>query len=249
MKGTILAIVLLMSGIFAGAFALADDTSTATVENVEDTAVTGVTSGDVTTATQDIKDPKGHKKIGFVKVIRGTGWIENGQDGTLITGFWASQKFAKTNDNSNKTVVAKHLGMIRIDGVGNYKLVKVNETETTEDKVSFYLIALGKKDYQSDTTSVDISSASANSVGILTLTRDKNLKNLNTWQGSITLNEGKYAGTWNVVLGTSSKVMNPQKMMKSDEGKRNIATGENSNTTTTEKPKVGFFKRVQFWKK
>lgn len=244
MKGTILVMALLISSIFAGMFVLADETST-TIENVEDAAVEGISSTDIGSAVQDIKEPQNHKRVGFVKITRGNGWIENGQEGTLINGFWVVQRFAKIDSASNKTVIARGFGKLHIDRGGNYKLIRTNENDVSENEttVSFNLIPLGNK-YEST------EEATANSVGHLVLTRELDLKRLKIWKGTLTLNSGKLAGSWNVELATDSKVINHQKVAGAKAGRQgNAAATGNENVTGTEKPKKGFWDKVQFWKK
>ncbi|MEK6757761.1 MAG: hypothetical protein AABX88_01405 [Nanoarchaeota archaeon] len=244
MKETILVMALLISSIFAGMFVLADETST-TIENIDDAAVAGVSSTDIGSAVQDIKELQKHKRVGFVKITRGNGWIENGQEGTLINGFWVAQRFAKIDNASNKTAIVKGFGKLHVDKGGNYKLVIANENDVSENetKVSFNLIPLGDE-YEST------EEATGSSVGQIVLTRELGLKGLKTWKGTLTLNDGRLAGSWNVVLATDSKTINHQKVAKIKADRQgNADATRNDSVAGTEPPKRGFWQKVQFWKK
>lgn len=225
MKSTILMISLLMIGVFAVSFALADKDTSASLDAEEiasDTVV--ISSSEIEKTIDEIKEPKDHKRIGFVKFWRGQGWIVNGEKGRLISGFWAVKKFAKITDSIETDVekdkIVKTLGRLHIAGFGNYKLEKINDDSSTEDsrRISFNVIPI----------------YSDNPRGKLVLNKEQEYNGLITWNGELSIINGTTENVWDVKFATNVKTMKPKKVAAIINEKR-IA-------------KISFWKRLQFWK-
>ncbi len=208
-----------------------DDDDDEDAADIEDIAVESVESEDVKETLDDLETPKNYNKMGFVKVWVANGWLENGEKGTLVNGFWAVQNFVKINKNTNETEV-KHvraLGVLHIAGYGNFKLARVKDSSDDNNTVSFYLVSnRDSKQYESEETLSD------NSIGTLVLTKEAEYGNLVTWNGKLTLDEGKNAGTYDVELGTNVKTMKP---------KQAAAVAD-----ATKAARKTFWQRMQFWK-
>lgn len=226
MKGTILIIGLLMAGIFAGAFALAEtedvvsssggggsgvmDNSAIDVSEIE---TTEIETDEVTELLQEVEAVPGFKRVGFAKTWRGHGWINNDDEGHLISGFWASQRFAKINTADKEVEEVKTIrafGRLRIAGFGVYRLIRAPTTEEIEsaNSVSFYVIPMNKKVYAEE------SELARDSVGKLVLTKKQGLKGLTIWDGKLNFESGNLQGSWEVELGTDVHVVRPAQIKK-----------------------------------
>ena len=241
MKNAILVVILLMASIFAGAFALAGAENAVTsssgagaggssVSVKSNTAmnIAGAEEGtisiseidatktekeDIEASLQEVGEVKGYKKTGFAKVWRGHGWISDNEKGYLISGFWASQKFAK-NDVSNKEIkdmkTIRSYGILRIVKNKVYRLIMAQTTEEIENanSVSFYVIPLNKKKYLKE------SDLSKDAIGKLVLNKKEQFKGLATWCGTLSFEEGNLKGSWDVELGTEMNVIKPEQAKK-----------------------------------
>lgn len=251
MKGTILIIGLLMAGIFAGVFTLAetenvvsssggggsavpvssssgggaggsavsvssDSTTSATNDLAIDASeieTTEIETDEVEELLEEVEAVKGFKRVGFAKTWRGHGWISNDDEGHLISGFWASQKFAKIN-TANKEVegikTIRAFGRLRIAGAGVYRLIRAPTTEEIENvnSVSFYVISMNKKVYAEESELI------RDSVGKLVLKRREELKGLTIWDGTLSFESGILQGSWDVELGTDVHVVRPAQIKK-----------------------------------
>lgn len=260
MKSTIIIALLLISSIFTGALVAAEDTSLIDTE-VEDSElietssieaseieITDTDSEDVEEIIKDVGTLGEHKKIGFVVVRKGNGWIENGEDGRLINLFWASQKFLKENKNevseeiSDTNNFIKTRGSIHIAGAGNYALIPIkdsNEEDSDENNntISFYLIPL-KKDLFSEHPSIedliDIS------VGTLVLEVEEEYNKLTVLTGKLNLEKGDAQEEWEVNLATDVKRVKP---IVSAATKVSATTKDAKDVT-----KKTFWQKMQFWK-
>ncbi len=248
MKSAILMTTLLVVSIFAGVFVLAEtenvvsssggggsavaiqsNTAGLTEIQSEDVAVSisqiepiEIQSEDVEVSLQEVESIKGHKRIGFAKVWRGHGWIDNNKDGYLITGFWASQKFAKidvSNKEIDKVKTIRTFGILRIVKDKTYRLIRAPTTEEIENvnSVSFYVIPINEigDAHESHTIQYeDEDILKRDSVGKLVLTRKEKFKGLTTWSGTLSFEKGNLVGSWNVELGTDINVIKPVQVKK-----------------------------------
>ena len=212
-----------MISLFAFSFALADEDTSASVDAEEIASDTIINSSEIEKTIDEIKEPKDHKRIGFVKFWRGQGWIVNGEKGRLINGFWAVKKFAKitsTETDVEKDKVVKTLGRLNIAGFGNYKLEKINDDSSTENsgRISFNVIPIH----------------SDNPRGKLVLNKEQEYRGLTTWTGELSVINGTTENVWDVKFATNVKTMKPKKVAAIIDAKR-VA-------------KISFWKRLQFWK-
>jgi hypothetical protein len=223
MKSLTLAIaLLLLVGTFATAFVLAEEaTEVSQLESVE------ATTSEIQEVTSEVAEQtQNFKRVGFTDIWRGNGWATNEEKGSLIYGFWAHQAYSKNGETD-----VKHLtfGKLKIAKVGSYRLVKTAQTDVT-DSFEFYLIPLGTK--------ITKDTAGANSVGTLSLNKDKEYTNLVTWSGTLQLNSGENQGSYEVKLGTIKNTVRPV-VAKAAAGAIQDAK---------QAGKVSFWKRMQFWR-
>lgn len=227
MKIVYLMMGLLFCSIFAGSFVMADkdgavDSSELETEKIE--------SSEIQEVIKDVEILEDHKKIGFVTMRRGNGWIENSEEGKLIDGFWAVQKFVEvdTEDTEVKEInVVRARGILRIAGVGAYTLIRVSEDTEDSETISFYLIPRSNK-YSDKEESIK------NSVGKLSLTKKVEYNGLIVWNGELSLDEGNAQGTWNVEIATDVKRVKP----------KNVVAIQNMGKDG----KAPFWRRIQFWR-
>jgi hypothetical protein len=234
MKSVILMTTLLMIGIFAGVFVLAGTENAVsssggsgargsailTKVESENMAVSvsqikpiEIETEDVEVSLQEVEAVKGYKKIGFAKVWRGNGWIDNNQEGYLITGFWASQKFAKVNISNKEIANVKTIrtfGTLRIAKDQTYRLIRAPTTEEIENtkSVRFYVVLLNKKKY------LEEADLARDAVGKLILDKKEKFKGLTTWDGTLSFKKGNLAGSWDVKLGTNVNAIQPAQVRK-----------------------------------
>lgn len=231
MKRIVLVITLLLvAGIFATTFVLAEEnTNTDVSQNVSQIETTEVTNQEMQETTSEIAEQTvKFKRIGFTEIWRGSGWITNDNNGYLISGFWAHQAYTKQNASD-----VKHLsyGRLHIAKVGNYRLVKTVQSEIAEN-IEFYLVPIGIK-------IKSVEEAQTNSVGTLSLTKISEYSNLVRWDGTLELKSGSAQGTYNVELGTVKYNVRPIV----------AAAAAGAIKDARQAGKISFWKRVQFWKR
>lgn len=172
-----------------------------------------VTEEEIEEAIREMDEAHRYKRLGFTKIWKGQGWIENEEEGYLIDGFWlvhgvatitADSETAESNQNKFWA-----MGRLKIGNTGMYKLIKVSETadiaesiETT-GSVTFQVVPLTAK-----ITTVD--SVESESIGTLVLTKQNQYDELTTWNGRLTFESGKFRGNWDVELGTNIRVVRTQ---------------------------------------
>ena len=236
MKNVILVVTLLMASIFAGAFVLAEtenivsssggaggsaklievesENVAVSISNLEPTEIE---TEDIEVSLQKVEAVEVYKRIGFAKVWRGNGWIDNNQEGYqegyLISGFWASQKFAKVSISDKEIDDVKTIrayGTLRIARDQTYRLIRAPTTEGKENanSVSFYVIPLNKKRY------LEEAELSRDAVGKLVLNKKEEFKGLTTWDGTLSFEKGNLVGSWDVELGTDVNVIKPAQVQK-----------------------------------
>ncbi|MEM3091325.1 MAG: hypothetical protein QXU39_01560 [Candidatus Pacearchaeota archaeon] len=192
-SSTLVLTLVLFISIFATTFVVADEiTEVSQLESIE------ATNSEIQEVTNEVaKQTQNFRKVGFIEIWRGNGWITNEENGYLIHGFWINQAYIKNGETD-----IKHLtfGKLKIAKLGNYKLVKKNETNIT-DSVEFYLIPLGKK--------LNEETAGKNPVGTLSLNKDKERNDLITWNGTLKLNLSGSQVIYDVKLGTIRKTIKP----------------------------------------
>ena len=249
MKSAILMALLLISSVFIGAFVAAEGTNlvdtdvseselieTSSVE-VSDIEVTGTDSEDVEEIIGDVETLNKHKKIGFVVVRHGNGWIENGEDGRLINLFWVSQRFLKNNKNetsdeiSDSKNVVKTRGSVHISGAGNYALIPMKNYTEESEEIGFYLVPLKKGLFDKHPSIEDLIDMS---VGTLVLQVEEKYDKLTVFSGKLNLEEGNAEGEWEVSLATNVKRVKPVVF---------TATQDAKNAA-----KKTFWEKMQFWK-
>jgi len=247
MKTVVLVMTLLLTGIFASAFVLAEATEEESMDLSEIETLDAETV-EMEEAIEEMNleelEEDQYKRIGFTKIWKGQGWINNGEEGHLLTGFWISQGFAKYDTDEQEVEsqkIIRAFGGIHIPGAGKYKLVRAPTSDSIEDveEIAFYVIPAGKK-YKLSKEELTADSLDELSVGKLVLTRENQYKGLVTWKGSLSFDGGKMEGEWDVELATSKKVIRTNKLNKVPEmNERAIESGK----------KVGFWKKFMFWKK
>lgn len=240
---------LLLASVFVTSLAMADE-SNASVEESElieasEIEVEDTNESEVEDVLKEVSDEKDYKKLGFIVVRRGSGWIENGEEGMLISGFWASQRFVKDQENETRTdsqkgkylpkPKIKHGGIIHIAGAGSYRVIKAleesNETIEELESISFNVIPLLKKGEKWE----GVENAIENSIGTFTLDVENKYESLTTFSGTLELDEEKAQGTWDVTFATNVKRVNPAV----------YAITQDANRAA----KKSFWKRIQFWKR
>ncbi|MCK5149792.1 hypothetical protein KAJ87_02610 [Candidatus Pacearchaeota archaeon] len=174
---------------------------------------TEIETEEVEELLEEVEAVPGFKRVGFAKTWRGQGWISNDDEGHLVSGFWASQRFAKINTADNEVEAVKTIrafGRLRIAGAGVYRLIRAPTTEEIESatSVSFYVIPMNKKVYAEE------SELARDSVGKLVLTRREALKGLTIWDGTLNFESGNLQGSWDVELGTDVYVVRPAQIKK-----------------------------------
>jgi hypothetical protein len=161
------------------------------------------------------------KKIGFAEVLRGSGWATNSNEGSLISLVFVQQSFVEYNKTSNTTSdseIKRSLGELLLSNLGHYKIVMSNDSSNLTDSMVFNVLPNAKE--------ANLENSSQDSIGKLTLTKVSNFSNMETWTGSLVLENQ----TFDVNLATDSNTF---------KGKPNVDEGK----------KVGFWQRLMFWNK
>lgn len=249
--GLIIAIVLL-AGIFAASFALAQE------ESVQD--IVGNTSSIVDDANNLLNDTgtaiDDAKVLGSKSLTLAEGWAisNDNSKAEAITGLWLAGNYLDVSADKVKEVRQQNKGdkakikeeLQKLSGnvvsfsTGNlelgqgkdkekFKLVKKDMTNTS---VSFYVLPVNEKRF------LNSSDAASAAVGTLTLDK-KQYPDLTLWTGSLVLNSGNNAGTWNVELASKTKAVKSQEAGKGNQGESNKQEGK----------KTGFWDKLKFWKK
>jgi len=235
MKSEITIITLLLVSLFAVSFVIADENADTSVD-VKEILDDAVSSDDINDALKNTEELVDYKKIGFVKIWRAKGWIENGESGRLLEGFWLSQRFA-TIDTNSQTIedvqIARAFGKIHLAGAGNYNLVKMKDNSFIENSttVNFYVI-LANRDKLGVLSEDELA---INSVGTLVLLKEQEFNDLTTWSGELNIATDNDQKIWRVHIATDVKRMTPRQMLATADA---IKVG-----------KTSFWKRIQFWKK
>jgi len=215
-------ILLVLLGTLATAFVLAEELTD--VSQLETLETTNLEMQE--TASEIAEQTKDFNKVGFADIWRGNGWITNEEKGFLIYGFWAHQSYTK-----NRETDIKHLafGKLKIAKVGNYKIIKENQTNLS-DSIVFYVIPIGTK--------ITRENAEANSVGTLSLNKDKEYADLVIWSGTLVLNSGANSGTYQLKMATIKNTIKPA-VAKTFAGAMQDAKKAKS---------VSFWRKIQFWR-
>ncbi len=227
MKAGILMIALLLASIFAGSIAFAGsnayakpvikintdisgklpvDTSVNTEVKAEAKAVNIEEIGDLEIpeikkeeALEKVKEFEDKRKLGFAESWRGSGYIQNGEKGFLISAFWTLQKFADKEDDAKKpeTIVERAFGNLKVAKTGNYHL---SMTERTENSITFEVVSEVPK---------DSTQKKPDEIGTLVLKKKTELIGLTIWEGTLEFSNGKLVGSWQVELITDTHVVKP----------------------------------------
>jgi hypothetical protein len=227
-----LVVALLVSSIFATAFAIAEETSI----DIENLSTISTNSTDVENALNETENHIGngqYKRLGFTTILRGSGWATDSDDGFLVSVFWLNQKYYKDNEKNSKTA---SFGELKIIGVGNYKLVRTTDesnltTNATENKYNFYLVPNGLKTRNTN-------ESKDNSVGNLTLTKEKEYSNFVKWSGTIKLDSGAKEGSYDVELATVKDTVKPVV----------AAAVAGAMKDVKKEAKTSFWSKMKFWK-
>jgi len=138
---------------------------------------------------REFENEKSTMRIGFAKIWRGQGWIDNGQEGYLMHGFWINQAFTKKAESDALTASAEDFKVEKAFGrmwIGQtpYHLIKAED----EDQTIFYL---HKNSANKDNPEED-------ALGTLVLIQEESLENMIIWKGSLEFDRD----TWDVELAT-----------------------------------------------
>ena len=199
MKAVLAIIAMLMIGMFAGTLVIAQDSVTS--DDVE----TELSSEEIDEALEEATEEEDsdkikHRRIGFAKIFRGFGSIDNDENGYLIEGFWITQKFAIVDSENNETIESKERsnGLIKILGVGNFIIVK--DTEASSETDLEFIITKSRRHISED-------EAENNSIGTLSLTISEEFEGLTRWTGTLDIENDAISGTWDVELSTDDKAV------------------------------------------
>lgn len=144
------------------------------------------------------ENSEGNFRLGFLQLLGGTGYINNGDSGYLIAAFWSIQKFVKADPNGviETNQDTKSFGKLRIARVGKYDLELLEKP--TENDISFTVKQKG------------------NRVGKLKLNKKASYKGLIIWTGALNMESSEFKGSWTVELATDTSIIKPESE-KSDE--------------------------------
>ena len=73
------------------------------------------------------------KRVGFLKVTGGHGWMDDNTNGFLLTGLWAVQGVAEVVKSTKEVQAVKRkrgAGRLIIFGKGKFKLIKTDESDS-----------------------------------------------------------------------------------------------------------------------
>jgi len=206
---------------------------------IEEAQLEGIDSDEIEETLEELEKSqisKEFKRVGFVKVWRGNGWITSEEQGKLMNGYWVVQRLAKINGETEEveeTKTVRTLGKINIAGAGNYKLVKSSTDDGNNDSIVFDVIPMNERKAGISPEETN-SETTEDHTGILTLNKEKEYNNLVVWKGVLEFNEGILQGSWNVQLATDVKTMRAAKAVA-------IANAVKAG-------RVSFFERLKFWK-
>jgi hypothetical protein len=201
---------------------------------------------------------------GVARVTYGNGFAvkSDNTDAERLLGFWASVKYvsvdpavlkqlrqqyknqsAKLKEEIAKLttdkVVVKSTGRIAVGLGARMEKFKLLKKELTNTSATFYVLPINENvEALKDAADADIN---AKSVGELKIDA-KIYPHLTTWTGTLTLNSGKYAGTWTTTL-MSHSIIGAKGLF----GKKVVANIRGGQAATNVKP--GLLARLQFWKK
>lgn len=197
---------LLMLSLFSAAFVLAQDTTRAAtskgiggkVVDATDKAVEVSTIDDfdfdetrIQSAVNELDDSTNKKRVGFAKVWRGFGGVNNAETGHLVALMLVTQSF----EDKERT-----LGWLRVSDFGTYKLVKDIDASDFDSRV--YYLASSRNE--------DLESLKSDGIGKLTLDESENYDGLTVWTVSLVVNENGEQTTWHGnIYGESPKVLKP----------------------------------------
>jgi len=259
--------LLLISGIFAMTIVLADEGASKGMKQsqseggmkISDLSSGGIDSEEVSEVLEEaeMKVAPKQKRTNPVVLWEGYGWIENSEEGHLMTGLWAFKNLS-ASDGYNKSSAPRTFGRIRISGSGVYKLVRQKENSSGEN-INFYVVPSEKI--------LTLEDLGEYSIGNLSLSKNNVLNGLTTWKGSLIFSSGDLAGEWNVNLGTITKNVGPKKIAAArrigrvkrkaldEAGVKNVEELNDEQKAELEKKirravaKRSFWRRIRFWRR
>lgn len=199
----IFVMLLLVSGVFAISVTGGEDqtslTSAVSISEIATEEIDASQVSDVLSEVGNIENSK-LKRLGFVNLWRGHGWVENGQEGRLIHAIWAVQKYAEVDsldsDSNPNYTTGRTFGRIHISGDKMYKLVRYLD-ETDEKHINFHVVPLNKK--------VNSENAKDYAVGKLSVTLEEVMGDFSTWTGTLKMYSDSLSGSGDVELGVIFK--------------------------------------------
>jgi len=209
----IIGLLLIMPFVFA-------ESETVEVDDIESIEVT---TSEVQTSVVDIdSETSTRQKIGNTEVWKGYGWANKDDDGYLVSGFWASQKYSEDGEEKIAS-----FGLLNIDHKRTFRLVKKTDDEI-DDSVDFYLVRSGIRDREA---------AIEDNIGTLSLNKINDYSYLTTWEGTVDIEGGDNQGTWDIEFGTKKHSIKPRALLKAKNAVKSGNIGKKS-----------LFRRIMIWK-
>ncbi len=252
---------LLVAGVFATSFAVADDNgtdfSTITPASVSD---------DISSSLSDLNQSSGYRMVSSSVITYGQGWITSSTNSTgyLFNALWVTQTLTNISSSDinsirsqyqndsrdrnqairgalanavNTSFIKRTDGRINIDVGANRGAFKIVEDmgASTNASLVFNVYATNDK-------------SNSNSLGTLSLS-STDYSAVSIWTGNLNLNSGNFAGTYSVSIASKSSgivqprvVGNPQNMPSDNRG--NISGGGIVGSLNGSGAKVGFWQSL-----
>lgn len=234
----------LMLGMFASSFVLAEDE----VTDVPELTNSENTDQNVQDTLDEVANTDEFKTVNAKSVTIAEGWGINSDDtkAEIVQAIWLTKKSFELDPEKVKEiretykgdkdkikeelkalsteVDEKTFGQIMVGLGKDHEKYKLVGKEITSDKVSFYVLPIDSK--------YNVEEAASASVGTLDLEKNQ-YPNLALWSGTLVVDSQK----WKISLASHTKLYKPEQQNKPGEGpKENQAK------------KGGFWEKFMFWK-
>jgi len=153
---------------------------------------------------KEIEEEEGIEEIekramfGITRVTIGEGFVvkDDDSDAQFFRGVWIVKKFiertANLEDIENREIEKKDFGFVVIGIAEEKEKFRIEMAEFIEESVKFNL---------KDNT--------GNVVGNMEI-KPKKYRKITLWYGDLTLNSGKYLGTWDITAVSKTKIVKPR---------------------------------------
>ena len=147
---------------------------------------------------EEVKEAEKRAIFGLTRVTIGEGFVvkDDESDAEFFRGIWVVKRLIERTGNleeaENQEIKSKKFGFVVIGVAEEKEKFRLEMTDFSEESIKF--------DLKDNTGAV---------VGSMEI-KPKRYPRLTLWFGSLTLNSGSYAGTWDVTAVSKTKVIKPR---------------------------------------